>query len=153
MPRRISLALACLTMSARAQNDWPTFGHDPAGTRFSPLKQITPANVATLQRAWTYHMRAVNSGTDQRPLEGNEVPPVPVPGPGPGGRPGARPRFGANLPRTSGMSPLVVNGILYMTTPYGRVAAVEPETGKELWSFSVPPADGQPAIADDTITH
>src|SRR2546428_10517060 len=35
-------------------NDWPSHDHDAGGQRFSPLKQITPANVATLQRAWTF---------------------------------------------------------------------------------------------------
>lgn len=35
--------------------EWPAYGHDPGGARYSPLTQITPANVAQLQRAWTYH--------------------------------------------------------------------------------------------------
>src|SRR5438874_11628539 len=35
-------------------NDWPSHDHDAGGQRFSPLKQITPANVATLQPAWTF---------------------------------------------------------------------------------------------------
>lgn len=34
--------------------DWPTAGLDPAGTRFSPLRQITPTNVAQLEEAWRY---------------------------------------------------------------------------------------------------
>jgi quinoprotein glucose dehydrogenase len=38
-----------------AQNDWPTFGHDPGARRFSPLKQVNTGNVARLQRAWTFH--------------------------------------------------------------------------------------------------
>src|SRR3982751_4384966 len=40
-----------------ASKEWPTYGHDPGGMRFSPLTQITPANVAQLQVAWTYHMK------------------------------------------------------------------------------------------------
>jgi len=39
----------------QAQTDWPMFGHDPGARRYSPLKQITPANVARLQRSWTFH--------------------------------------------------------------------------------------------------
>ena len=35
--------------------DWPVYGHDPAGTRHSPLAQINTTNVSHLQRAWTYH--------------------------------------------------------------------------------------------------
>ncbi len=34
--------------------EWRWYGHDAGGARFSPLAQITPANVATLTRAWTF---------------------------------------------------------------------------------------------------
>jgi len=40
-----------------ASNEWPTYGHDPGGMRFSPLTQITPANVNQLKPAWMYHLR------------------------------------------------------------------------------------------------
>src|SRR5580698_7025389 len=36
--------------------EWPTYGHDPGGMRFSPLTEITPANVERLKVAWVYHM-------------------------------------------------------------------------------------------------
>ena len=39
---------------AFTDSEWPTYGHDYGDTRFSPLSQITPANVATLQPAWTW---------------------------------------------------------------------------------------------------
>ena len=42
---------------AAPSTEWPTYGHDPGGMRFSPLTQITPANVSQLQVAWVYHMR------------------------------------------------------------------------------------------------
>jgi glucose dehydrogenase len=45
--------LACGALTA--QNDWPTYGHDAGGQRYSPLTRITAANVAQLQRAWTFH--------------------------------------------------------------------------------------------------
>ncbi|MDE3164513.1 MAG: PQQ-binding-like beta-propeller repeat protein, partial [Acidobacteriota bacterium] len=45
--------------------------------------------------------------------------------------------------RTSEVSPLIVNGVMYLTTAFGRVAALEPETAKELWTFDV--KDGSPA--------
>jgi quinoprotein glucose dehydrogenase len=38
-----------------ADKDWTEYGRDKAGTRFSPLAQITPANVGQLQRVWIYH--------------------------------------------------------------------------------------------------
>src|SRR5215211_1354237 len=43
--------------STAAAGDWPTYNRDPGGTRFSPLTDVTPANVATLDVAWTYHMK------------------------------------------------------------------------------------------------
>jgi len=40
--------------TAKSSGDWPYYGHDPGARRFSPLTQITPRNVATLTRAWTF---------------------------------------------------------------------------------------------------
>jgi quinoprotein glucose dehydrogenase len=40
-------------LAAQGPGDWVHPDHDLGGQRFSPLKQITPANVATLQVAWT----------------------------------------------------------------------------------------------------
>src|SRR2546430_1825986 len=47
----IGVAFA-IALDAADVNDWPSHDHDAGGQRFSPLKQITPANVATLQPAW-----------------------------------------------------------------------------------------------------
>ena len=35
--------------------EWPVWGRSLAGDRFSPLAEITPANVSELKPAWTYH--------------------------------------------------------------------------------------------------
>src|ERR1700751_4708221 len=32
-------------------------------------------------------------------------------------------------------TPLVVDGTLYLSTPFGRVIALDPETGRERWTF------------------
>jgi quinoprotein glucose dehydrogenase len=37
--------------------DWPTYNHDLAGTRYSPLTQISKDNVAKLRQAWSYRLR------------------------------------------------------------------------------------------------
>lgn len=61
---RPTLALAALSIPRLiAQNDWPVYGHDPGGMRFSPLTQINPANVAKLERAWTFHSGKPGSQT------------------------------------------------------------------------------------------
>jgi glucose dehydrogenase len=43
-----------LSAGALAKADWPTVGNDPGGMKYSPLAEITPANVARLTPAWSY---------------------------------------------------------------------------------------------------
>ena len=59
---------ACGLAAALAadDNDWPSHDRDAGGQRFSPLKQITPANVARLQPAWTFDTGA--TGIQVTPL-------------------------------------------------------------------------------------
>ena len=127
-----------------AEKEWPTYGHDPGGQRFSPLSELTPENVGRLKIAWVYHMRPTGFGAGAGrtgAVEGR--------GPGeaagdapatPGGN--GRGRFGSGF-RPSEETPLVRNGVMYIATPYSRVAAVDPVTGAELWSFQLP--SGNPA--------
>src|SRR3954471_23210268 len=58
---RIAFAAAVFAGAACAQTDWPTFGHDLAGSRYSTLKQIDGKNVTKLVGAWTYHMSAAST--------------------------------------------------------------------------------------------
>ena len=111
--RALWFALLVGVLPAAALEEWPTYGHDYGDTRFSPLAQITPANVAGLRPVWTYHMK---------PPEG-------------GGRGGFA---------SSENTPLVVKGIMYVSAPYGRVVALDAETGKQRWAYEVPSGD-QPA--------
>jgi quinoprotein glucose dehydrogenase len=53
----VSLVAPVLVAAIDGQ-DWPSHHGDLAGQRHSPLKQITPANVATLTRAWTFDTEA-----------------------------------------------------------------------------------------------
>src|SRR5438552_2773298 len=41
--------------------DWPNYGNDRGAMRYSPLTQITPANVKSLKVAWTYHMKPADA--------------------------------------------------------------------------------------------
>jgi quinoprotein glucose dehydrogenase len=91
--------VACLLAAgteAAQRREWPVYGHDPGGARFSPLKQITPANVARLKRAWVYHTG--ESGNFET-------------------------------------TPIVAGGVMYLTTQAQKIAALERETGKEVWIF------------------
>jgi quinoprotein glucose dehydrogenase len=40
--------------------------------------------------------------------------------------------------RPAQSTPLMVDGILYLSFPYYRVVALEPETGEELWDYTAP---------------
>src|SRR5690349_6954696 len=131
---RVALAAAVLAAAVYGQTDWPTFGHDLAGSRYSTLKQIDAKNVTKLTRAWTYHM---SSTAAPAPAAGSsEAGDAVQGGRGRGGRGGGR---GGN----SEVSPLVIGGVMYLTTGGGRVVALEPETAKELWAYEV--KDGAPA--------
>jgi len=95
--------------------------------RFSPLTQITPANVSQLQVAWVYHMRPA---TTAAAAAGASTAAAPAQGRGRG-------RGGSGLAQSE-TTPLVVNGVMYLTTPYSRVVALDPTTGKEVWVFQLP---------------
>jgi glucose dehydrogenase len=66
----LSLGAAILSSVALAQSgptkldpgDWPRYTRDFAGTRYSPLKQITTANVAKLAPAWSFKLRPTGGG-------------------------------------------------------------------------------------------
>src|SRR5688572_23105568 len=145
--------------------EWPTYGHDPGGMRFSPLTQINPANVNQLQVAWVYHMRPPAPATTAPPTTAASpgatapatattapppatapaptaaanpaAPATPAPTPPPQGRGRGRGRGGSGF-APSGTTPLIINGVMYLTSPYGRVVALDPTTGKEVWTFQVP---------------
>ena len=69
---------------------------------------IVPANVGGLEVAWTY-----DTGDPTEPL---------VPG-------GKAPAFEA--------TPVVKDGVLYLSTPMGTVAALDADSGKELWKVDL----------------
>ncbi len=134
-------AAATLAGAAFGQSDWPTFGHDPGGTRYSTLKQVDASNVNKLTRAWTYHMSVTAAPAAAAPVAGSsEAGDAVEGGRGRGGRGG---RGGGGRGGNSEVSPLVIGGVMYLTTGGGRVVALEPETAKELWTFDV--KDGAPA--------
>lgn len=117
--RSILLGIALLTVllvqsagtqqapSPSADADWQSYRRDQAGTGYSPLSQITAANVANLRQAWTYR------------LQGDAPAPV-------GGRGGVN----------SQATPIVVGGVMYLPTA-NRIVALDAETGKEQWSAPV----------------
>jgi glucose dehydrogenase len=51
-------AYAQAVKSRSSADDWPTYSHDLAATRYSPLTQINTKNVSKLTQAWSYRMRS-----------------------------------------------------------------------------------------------
>jgi quinoprotein glucose dehydrogenase len=111
------------SVSAQAKGDWQGYGRDESHARFSPLTEITPANVAKLRQVWRYHMRPAGTAGETIPM------PDSVP---------AKFRTGFS---PSEATPLVVKGVMYLATPYKRVVALDAATGKERWVFELPGND------------
>ena len=68
------LASACiLAMSSPALSaapnsaDWPSYGGNAAGTRYSSLTQINRSNVATLKQAWRFDLSSA-AGLENQPI-------------------------------------------------------------------------------------
>ena len=85
--------------------EWPNYGNDPGGMRFSPLTGINRGNVARLKVAWVFHTGDISDGGGTRQRSGFET------------------------------TPILVDGTLFLTTPFNRVIALDPETGKQRWAF------------------
>jgi len=125
---RLSLTalLGGLFWSAYGQTDWPTYGHDPGGMRHSPLTQINAKNVSRLKEVWTFHASAGLSHGFGETAEHERGPDAQT--------------------VASESVPLVIGGVLYMSTGYGTVVALQPETGKVLWTWEsnlgMPPLRG-----------
>ena len=55
-----ALLVAGASLRGSADGDWPWVGGDPGARRFSPLTQITPANVSRLEQAWSFDTGALD---------------------------------------------------------------------------------------------
>jgi quinoprotein glucose dehydrogenase len=88
---------------------WPVWGRDTGGTRYSPLDQVTPANVGELAVAWEYR---TGDSSDLRP-----------------GMP--KSSFLA--------TPVLHDNTLFFCSAFSRAFAVDAETGQERWVFDSEP--------------
>lgn len=113
------LLAAALGAGAHAgPKDWTTAGQDLGGQRFSRAVQITPANVASLKEAWTYHL--MTPAAKEAAAAG---------------------RGSASGLRVSETIPLIVGDTMYIGSPFNRVVALDATTGKEKWAFDLPDND------------
>ena len=77
-----------------------------AGIAAAQSSEIRRSNVGQLRQAWTYRTGEPTTALPR------------------GGRP---PAFEA--------TPIYVDGLLYIGTPFGKTIALDPVTGREVWAF------------------
>jgi len=99
------LTLTLILTTTAAAQDWPTYGGDAGGTRYSSLKQITRENISNLKIAWTYHTGALQPETKLNEKAAFEA------------------------------TPILIDGTLYLSTPFNQVIALDPASGAEKWKF------------------
>lgn len=93
----LGLVACSSNQPANKQADWPSYGLDLTGQRFSPATQINPTNISKLSQAWQY-------------------------------------KSGVNA--TFQATPIVQNGIMYLSLPFNHVVALNAKTGQELWRYT-----------------
>lgn len=107
--------LVCLSCKAQQENlivnpsstssEWYAYGGDAGGKRYVSLNQIDTTNVRSLKIAWTTQT----------------------------GETGEESRIKEKL--TFEATPIIFNKLLYVSTAYGKVLALNPTTGKVIWDF------------------
>ena len=117
LPTAVSI-LALASAGAQqppAMQEWPVYAGDQGAAHYSPLTDVNRDTVARLEVAWEW-----------KPAED------------------ALQAFGTR-PGNFQNTPLMIDDVLYVSTMYNRVVALDAETGKELWSFDPKSyEDGQP---------
>ncbi len=97
-----AVALQCWSESVLA---WEAYGNDPGGSKFSPLAQINPENVAQLRQAWIYRTGETGKG------------------------------YASGHQLTFEATPIFWNGMLFVNSSFGKVYALDGASGEELWRF------------------
>lgn len=90
---------------AKTEAGWPNYGGDAGGTRYSPAAQIDRSNVTKLKVAWTARTGAFPHDPELDHKAAFEA------------------------------TPILIEGKLYLSTPYDQVMALDAETGAKLWEF------------------
>ncbi len=89
--------------------EWPTYGGDAGGMKYSPLTDVNRGNVARLAPAWSW-------ATGENAIRETDSTRAARPG---------------NFQAT----PLMIDDTLYLSTPFNRVVALDANTGREIWSY------------------
>ncbi|HXU17979.1 MAG TPA: pyrroloquinoline quinone-dependent dehydrogenase [Terriglobales bacterium] len=92
-------------LQAPQSSEWPTYGNDAGGMRYSAESQINRSNVIGLKVAWTYRTGANDTPTGLKRKAAFEA------------------------------TPILVDGKLFLSTPYDHVIALDPGSGTKLWEY------------------
>ena len=119
LKRFVATAALLSTTLAGAQEpdimiEWPYVGAEQTHTKYSATGDITVANVGELEIVWQWE-------PNEMPLE----------------------EYGT-WPGPFQATPIMVDNVLYLSTMYMRVAALDAETGAELWTFDPKAYEGGP---------
>ena len=113
--KKFSILLLCVALAAsmivRGQSPdaaWPFYGCNAGGERYAAIGQINTGNVSHLKVAWTYRTGELKT------YEGTSL--------------AESAAFEA--------TPIMLNRMLYLSTPTGRVMAIDAVTGQEKWVFN-----------------
>ncbi|HEY5264555.1 MAG TPA: pyrroloquinoline quinone-dependent dehydrogenase [Steroidobacteraceae bacterium] len=89
-----------------ADTAWPQYGNTPGGLRYSELDQVNRSNVEKLRLAWSYQSGELRDvQSGKEPSSAWEA------------------------------TPILAGGALIGCSPVGRVFALNPATGKPIWTF------------------
>ncbi len=110
----LALIVSLVPAQKNGAQEWPFYGGDPGSSKYSPLDQINRGNVKQLQIAWEWK-------PGEKRMEEYKT-----------------------FPGMFEATPIMAGGSLYLSTPYNRVVALDPDTGRERWAFDPRAyADGQ----------
>jgi quinoprotein glucose dehydrogenase len=98
-----SAFLAAVVAAAVPEADWPAYGGDEGGTRYSKLTQISPSNVGDLRVAWIFRTGELGQGVKDWNRSAFEA------------------------------TPILYDGTLYLTTSSTDVVAVNAANGTLRW--------------------
>ena len=103
--------------------DWPSYGGDNGSQKYSTLDQVNASNVADLVTAWSWE------SPDNATVADNI----------------AQQNYRA-VPAGFKATPIVIEGVMYVPSSFGRVVALDAASGEEKWIFDTEAwSSGRPA--------
>jgi quinoprotein glucose dehydrogenase len=143
----VLVVTALLAQSREARtgdSDWPMYSRDLTGSRFSPLAEIDTGNVSRLTQAWSVQLTTPagrrGGGAAPAPAAATAAGPPQGRGAAPGGRASGAGEGGEDDGAGSNpqVTPIVVNGVMYLPARGNQVLALDADTGTEIWRYQMP---------------